>query len=62
MQGEHTTDTSKEQQSEVKSIGNPGGSIKEALEPAREKVSSAISSMQEKSSQMMSGVQGYVQE
>lgn len=61
MQGEHTTDTSNEQP-EVKSIGNPGGSIKEALEPAREKLSSAMSSVQEKSAQMVSGVQGYVQE
>lgn len=61
MQGEHTTDTSNEQR-EVKSIGNPGGSIKEALEPAREKLSSAMSSVQEKSAQMVSGVQGYVQE
>ena len=62
MQGENTTDTSNDQQSDVKSIGNPGGSIKEALEPARNKLSSAMSSVQEKSSQMMDGVQGYVQE
>lgn len=62
MQGEQTTDTSNEQQSDVKSIGNPGGSIKQALEPARNKLSSAMSSVQEKSSQMVNGVQGYVQE
>lgn len=62
MQGEQTTDTSSEQQSDVKSIGNPGGSIKQALEPARNKLSSAMSSVQEKSNEMVSGVQGYVQE
>ncbi|MGE5523460.1 MAG: glycine zipper domain-containing protein [Rhodospirillaceae bacterium] len=62
MQGESTTNTTSEQQSDVKSIGNPGGSIKEALEPARNKLSSAMSTVQEKSNQMVSGVQGYVQE
>ena len=62
MQGEQTTDTSNEQQSDVQSIGNPGGSIKEALEPARNKISSAMSTVQEKSTQMASSVQGYVQE
>jgi ElaB/YqjD/DUF883 family membrane-anchored ribosome-binding protein len=62
MQGENMTDTSNEQKSDVKSIGNPGGSIKEALEPARNKLSSAMSSVQEKSSQTMDRVQGYVQE
>ncbi len=62
MQGEQTTDTSNEQQSDVQSIGNPGGSIKEALEPARNKISSAMSTVQEKSTQMASSIQGYVQE
>ncbi len=62
MQGEQTIDTSSEQQSDVRSIGNPGGSIKQALEPARNKLSSAMSSMQEKSTRMVNGVQGYVQE
>lgn len=62
MQGESTTNTTSEQQSDVKSIGNPGGSIKEALEPARNKLSSAMSTVQEKSTQMVNGVQGYVQE
>ncbi len=61
MQGEPTTDN-KEQQSDIQSIGNPGGSIDKALEPARNKLSSAMSTVQEKSNQMVSGVQGYVQE
>jgi len=63
MQGENTApDTTHDIQSDVQSIGNPGGSIKEALEPARNKLSSAVTTVQEKSSQMVSGVQGYVQE
>jgi ElaB/YqjD/DUF883 family membrane-anchored ribosome-binding protein len=62
MQGEHTTDTSNEQKSQVQSIGNPGGSIKEALEPARNKLSSAVSTAKEKSTQLVSGVEGYVHE
>ena len=62
MQGDQTVNTSNDEQSDVKSIGNPGGSIKQALEPARNKVASAMSSVQEKSSQVMNDVQGYVQE
>jgi len=63
MQGENTaSDTTRDTQSDVQSIGNPGGSIKEALEPARNKLSSAMTTVQEKSSQVVSGVQGYVQE
>jgi ElaB/YqjD/DUF883 family membrane-anchored ribosome-binding protein len=63
MQNENTTtDNANEQQGEVKSIGNPGGSIREALEPARNKLSSAASSVQEKSSQMVTSVQDYVHE
>jgi ElaB/YqjD/DUF883 family membrane-anchored ribosome-binding protein len=62
MQGEQTTDNTSEQQSGVQSIGNPGGSIKEALEPARSRLASAASSVQEKSTQVMNGVQDYVHE
>lgn len=62
MQGDQTTDTSNEQQSDVKSIGNPGGAIRESLEPAREKLSAAMSSVQEKSSQMRHTVEEYVHE
>jgi ElaB/YqjD/DUF883 family membrane-anchored ribosome-binding protein len=64
MQDENTTTTgvTGEGESGTRSIGNPGGSIKQALEPARDKVSAAMSTVQEKSSQMVSSVQGYVQE
>lgn len=62
MQGEQPNENTSEQQSGVQSIGNPGGSIRQALEPARNKLSSAVSTVQEKSTQMVSGVEHYVQE
>lgn len=63
MQGENTAqDTTRQNPSDVQSIGNPGGSIREALEPAREKLSSAMTTVQERSTRVVSGVQGYVQE
>ncbi len=67
MQGD-TTVTSEaarnagESQAEISSVGNPGGSIRQALEPARARLSNAMNTVQEKSSQALSGVQGYIQD
>ena len=64
MQGEYTatSNPSSESQSEVSSIGNPGGSIRSALEPARTRIAQAMNTVQEKSNEALSGVTGYIQE
>ncbi len=51
-----------ESQSGVASIGNPGGSIRQALEPARTRLANAMNTVQDKSSQALAGVSGYIQE
>jgi ElaB/YqjD/DUF883 family membrane-anchored ribosome-binding protein len=64
MQDEYTATSkpSNESQSGVASIGNPGGSIRSALEPARAKLANAVDTVQEKSNQAISGMTGYIQE
>jgi ElaB/YqjD/DUF883 family membrane-anchored ribosome-binding protein len=43
-------------------IGNPGGSIQEAMEASRNRLSQAYSAMQERSNQVLTGAEGYIQE
>jgi ElaB/YqjD/DUF883 family membrane-anchored ribosome-binding protein len=43
-------------------IGNPGGSIQDAMEASRTRLSAAYAAMQERSSQALSGAEGYIQE
>lgn len=46
---------------ENKAIGNPGGSIQEAMEASRNRLSSAYNAMQERSTEMLHGAEGYIQ-
>lgn len=43
-------------------IGNPGGSIQDAMEASRNKLSAAYAAMQERSNQVLTGAEGYIQE
>jgi ElaB/YqjD/DUF883 family membrane-anchored ribosome-binding protein len=42
-------------------VGNPGGSIQEAMESSRTRLTSAYAAMQERSNQMLEGAEGYIQ-
>ncbi|MDB5925676.1 MAG: hypothetical protein JWN13_4612 [Betaproteobacteria bacterium] len=42
-------------------IGNPGGSIQDAMDASRNRLSSAYAAMQERSNQMLEGAEGYIQ-
>ena len=43
-------------------IGNPGGSIQDAMEASRSKLSAAYAAMQERSNEVLTGAEGYIQE
>ena len=43
-------------------IGNPGGSIQDAMEASRTRLASAYAAMQERSNQVLHGAEGYIQE
>jgi ElaB/YqjD/DUF883 family membrane-anchored ribosome-binding protein len=58
MQGE-TQDTSTQSGN---AVGNPGGSIQDAMDASRSKLAAAYSSVQQRSSQVMQGAEGYIQE
>ena len=45
-----------------KAIGNPGGSIQDAMEASRNKLSSAYSTVQERSTAMLHDAEGFIQE
>lgn len=49
-------------QSDKGAIGNPGGSIQEAMEASRNRLSAAYAAMQERSNQMLHGAEGYIQQ
>ena len=59
MQGE-TQDTST--QSGGSTIGNPGGSIQDAMEASRSRLAAAYSSVQQRSNEVLQGAEGYIQE
>ena len=56
------TNYSSSQTSDQNAIGNPGGSIQDAMEASRNKLSSAYAAMQERSNQVLTGAEGYIQE
>jgi ElaB/YqjD/DUF883 family membrane-anchored ribosome-binding protein len=64
MQDERTTSstTSGEGEAGVASIGNPGGSIKNALEPTRTRIAHAMTTVQQRSNEAISGMTGYIHE
>jgi ElaB/YqjD/DUF883 family membrane-anchored ribosome-binding protein len=43
-------------------IGNPGGSIQDAMEASRNRLSAAYAALQERSTQVVHGAEGYIQE
>jgi ElaB/YqjD/DUF883 family membrane-anchored ribosome-binding protein len=42
-------------------VGNPGGSIQDAMEASRNRLSAAYSSVQQRSNEMLQGAEGYIQ-
>jgi ElaB/YqjD/DUF883 family membrane-anchored ribosome-binding protein len=48
-------------QSDSRAIGNPGGSIQDAMEASRNRLASAYAAMQERSNQVLQGAEGYIQ-
>jgi hypothetical protein len=51
--GGHTGDTG--------AIGNPGGSIQEAMESSRNRLSAAYGALQSRSSDVLEGAEGFIQ-
>ena len=49
-------------QSDQGAIGNPGGSIQDAMEASRNRLTAAYTAMQERSNQVLHGAEGYIQE
>ena len=45
-----------------KAIGNPGGSIQDAMEASRNKLSSAYGAVQERSTAMLHDAEGFIQD
>ena len=43
-------------------IGNPGGSIQDAMEASRSRLASAYSTVQQRSNEVLHGAEGYIQE
>ena len=43
-------------------VGNPGGSIQDAMEASRSKIAAAYSSVQQRSNEVLQGAEGYIQE
>ena len=58
MQGE-TQDTSTQPGG---AIGNPGGSIQDAMDASRGRLAAAYSSVQQRSNEVLQGAEGYIQE
>jgi ElaB/YqjD/DUF883 family membrane-anchored ribosome-binding protein len=57
MQGE-TNDI----QSGGNAIGNPGGSIQDAMEASRSRLKAAYGNLQQRSTEALQGAEGYIQE
>jgi ElaB/YqjD/DUF883 family membrane-anchored ribosome-binding protein len=49
------------QTDQTRAIGNPGGSIQDAMEASRNRLTSAYTALQERSNQMLQGAEGYIQ-
>ena len=46
---------------ETGAIGNPGGSIQQAMDASRNRISSAYSALQERSNDVLHGAEGFIQ-
>jgi ElaB/YqjD/DUF883 family membrane-anchored ribosome-binding protein len=49
------------QSADNRAIGNPGGSIQDAMEASRNRLAAAYAAMQERSSEVLHGAEGYIQ-
>ena len=49
------------QSEQPRAIGNPGGSIQDAMEASRNRLSAAYAAMQERSNEVLHGAEGYIQ-
>lgn len=45
---------------QTSAIGNPGGSIQDAMEASRNRLASAYATVQERSTQVIEGAEGYI--
>ena len=45
----------------ARSVGNPGGSIQEAMEASRNRIASAYTAVQERSNAMLHDAEGFIQ-
>ena len=55
-----TQNAGRGQAGETSAIGNPGGSIQDAMEASRNRLASAYASVQERSTQVLEGAEGYI--
>ena len=44
------------------SVGNPGGSIQDAMDASRSRLAAAYTAVQQRSNEMLHGAEGYIQE
>ena len=49
------------QNDQTRAIGNPGGSIQDAMEASRNRLAAAYAAMQERSNEVLHGAEGYIQ-
>lgn len=49
-------------QGETSAVGNPGGSIQQAMEASRNRLSSAYATVQQRSNQALESAEGYIQQ
>jgi ElaB/YqjD/DUF883 family membrane-anchored ribosome-binding protein len=64
MQGESnygSTQTGATGASGSSAVGNPGGSIQDAMEASRSRLTAAYNTMQQRSNEMLEGAEGYIQ-
>src|SRR3954454_6739496 len=59
MQGESQDMTT--QSGGARAIGNPGGSIQDAMEASRSRLAAAYSTVQQRSNEVLEGAEGYIQ-
>jgi ElaB/YqjD/DUF883 family membrane-anchored ribosome-binding protein len=64
MQGESnygSTQTGTSGEGGSGAVGNPGGSIQDAMEASRSRLTAAYNTMQQRSNEVLQGAEGYIQ-
>jgi ElaB/YqjD/DUF883 family membrane-anchored ribosome-binding protein len=61
MQGESNYNSTQAGGQGGNAVGNPGGSIQDAMEASRSRLAAAYSTMQQRSNEMLQGAEGYIQ-